>query len=450
MQTQTLDAAHHAGLNAVSSGDVMIAIGVFLFSYALILTERINRAIIATMGAGLMIISGVITQEQAIGAVDFNTLGLLLGMMMIVTVTKESGVFQYVAIITSKLVKASPLGILGMTAVVTAVFSAILDNVTTVLLMTPVLLLVTRELNINPYPYLLTSILFANIGGTATLIGDPPNIMIGSAANFTFVDFVVHLTPLALIITPLTLGPLLLMYRKSLTANPENRSRIMNMSAIAAIEDWSLLYKSLGVLSLVVLGFVVGHSYFHIPPATFALSGAALLLLLDNIKLSADEQHKKVHHAIADAEWITLFFFFGLFVIVFGIEHVGVIAWLATHMMEATGGDLTTTAMALLWGGAIISTIVDNIPFVATMIPMLKEMLPAFGENGDTLWWALAAGACLGGNGSLIGASANLVVAGLAEKSGHPIRFVPFMLTAFPFMIWSIIIASGYFYVFYL
>lgn len=446
MQTQMIDVAH----NAVTSSDVIVAVGIFLFTYALILSERINRAIIATMGAGLMIMSGVITQDQAIGAVDFNTLGLLLGMMMIVTVTKESGVFQYVAILTSKLVKASPLGILAMISVVTAVFSAILDNVTTVLLMTPVLLLITRELNVKPYPYLFTSILSANIGGTATLIGDPPNIMIGSAANLTFLDFIVHLTPLALIVMPLTLLPLLFMYRKSLVASDENRARIMNMSATAAIEDWHLLYKSLGVLVLVIIGFIVGHTYFHIPPATFALSGAALLLLLDNIKLNAEKQHEKVHHAIAEAEWITLFFFFGLFVVVFGIEHVGVIAWMAEHMMDFTGGDLAITAMALLWGGAIISTIVDNIPFVATMIPMLKDMLPAFGDNGETLWWALAAGACLGGNGSLIGSSANLVVAGLAEKGGHPIRFLPFMAMAFPFMIWSIVIASGYFYLFYL
>ncbi len=447
----------HAATEAVhtvdwSSTSVWLAIGLFISTYALILTERINRAVLAVLGSGLMILLGVLSQSEAVAGIDFNTIGLLLGMMMIVAITKESGVFQYIAILSAQKVKADPLGLLAVIALVTAVFSALLDNVTTVLLTTPVILLLTRELEVKPYPYLFTSILASNLGGAATLIGDPPNIMIGSATHLTFNDFVVHMAPVAFVSLGITMAVILFFWRNSLTTSEQAKERIMKMDAVAAITDKGLLIKSLIVMGLVLLGFTVGHTMFHMPPATIALTGAVILLLWETIQHDSETQHEKVHHTIAEAEWVTLFFFGGLFVLVHGLEKVGIINFLADQMMTATAGDMQMTAMAILWGSAIVSALVDNIPFVATMIPLLKAVAPEFGGAMaiDPLWWALAMGACFGGNGSLIGASANLVVAGLAERSGQKIPFVKFMLGAFPLMILSIVIATGYMWLRYL
>lgn len=438
-------AAAAGHLSDVSATQMWTAVAIFIATYGVVLTERINRAIVAVLGAGLMVLLGVMTQEQAVHSVDANTIGLLLGMMILVAVMKESGVFQYVAIKSAKVVKAEPIKMLVVFAIVTAVFSALLDNVTTVLLTTPVILLITRELNVKPYPYLFTSILASNIGGAATLIGDPPNIMIGSAAHLGFSDFIINVAPASVVIMIATLIPLMLLWRKSLHAEDHAKERIMRMNEKEAIQDKELLIKSLVVMGMVLIGFVVGHSY-HIMPATVALTGAALLLLLDNVHHNSEKQHDKVHHAIGEAEWVTLFFFGGLFVLVHGIQNVGVISWLADHMMAMTNGDRTTTIFTILWGSAILSALVDNIPFVATMIPIIQEMAPSMGgeEAIKPLWWALSLGACLGGNGSLIGASANLVVAGFAEKAGHRIPFLTFMLMAFPLMLMSIAIASVY------
>ncbi|MDD9912466.1 MAG: ArsB/NhaD family transporter [Alphaproteobacteria bacterium] len=431
-------------LATVDTTTLITAISIFVLTYAVILTERINRAIVSLLGAGLMILLGVMTQAQAAHAVDFNTLGLLLGMMVIVAITKESGIFQYVAIRTSQLVQAKPMGILVMLSLVTAVFSGLLDNVTTVLLVTPVILLITREISVKPYPYLFTAILSSNIGGSGTLIGDPPNIMIGSAAGLGFSDFVINVAPLSTVVFVLTMIPICLIWRKDLVTTEERQERIMKMDANAAIKDKELLIKALGVLSLVLLGFTLGHSH-GMEPATVAMFGAALLLLLDNIHYNSEIQHERVHRAIAEAEWVTLMFFLGLFILVFGLERVGVIAWMADHLMAATGGDFVTANLLVLWGSAILSALVDNIPFVATMIPLLENMEHSFGDvDFNTMWWSLSIGACLGGNGSLVGASANLVVAGFAEKAGHRISFLKFMLWGMPLMLWSILIATGY------
>lgn len=433
--------ADHA---SITSFQYWTAIVLFIITYALVLSERINRAIIAVLGAGLMILLGVLTQEMAVKGIDFNTIGLLLGMMIIVVITKESGIFQYVAIKAAKVVKANPLGVLAIFSIVTAVFSALLDNVTTVLLITPVILLITRELGVKPYPYLFSSILSSNIGGSATLIGDPPNIMIGSAANLSFNAFVVNLAPISAIIMILTMIPLMLIWRKDLVASEHNKERIMKLNENEAIKDPVLLKKSLFTLSLVIFGFTVGHGY-HIQPATVAMVGAAFLLLLQNFHLHHEKQEQKVHASIAEAEWVTLFFFAGLFVVVYGLEHVGVINQLAGLMVQVTGGDFESTVFVTLWASAIISALVDNIPFVATMIPMIENMSGTFNEEQiGILWWALALGACLGGNGSLIGASANLVVAGFASRAGHPIGFLKFMKLAFPLMLTSIAIAHIY------
>ena len=417
----------------------------FIATYAVIVTEKVNRAIVSLVGAGLMITVGVLNQEAAIRGVDFNTLGLLTGMMVIVAITRRSGIFQYVAVWSAKKVEAKPWGILLMLSIVTAVFSALLDNVTTVLLIAPVTLLITEELKIEPYPFLFAEIFASNIGGTATLIGDPPNIMIGSAVRLTFNDFLINLAPIVPLILAVTLVIFYFIWGRSMRATEEARNRVMNFNEREAITDVPLLKKSLFVLALVILAFVVAHP-LGLEPATIAMFGAGLLLLLANFKHDAEDQSENVHHTFGEVEWVTIFFFVGLFIVVAGIEHAGLLEMLANKVLELTGGDMRITALAILWVSSIVSALVDNIPFVATMIPMIKSMAPTFGgaEQLMPLWWSLALGACLGGNGSLIGASANLIVAGFAERAGHRIRFLPFMLMAFPLMLLSIVIATFY------
>jgi Na+/H+ antiporter NhaD/arsenite permease-like protein len=424
-----------------------VATALFGATYAVIMSEKVNRAIAALLGAGLMILLGVLDQQAAVRGIDFNTLGLLIGMMVIVAITRKSGVFQYLAIWAAKKADARPWGILLMLSAVTAVLSALLDNVTTVLLIVPVTLLITEELEVKPYPYLFSIVFAANIGGTATLIGDPPNIMIGSAANLSFNDFVFNLAPIIPLIFAATMAPIYLIWRNEFTASDAARQRVLSFNEREAISDARLLRQSLAVLALVILGFVFARP-LHLEPATIALFGAALLLLLENLPHHAEQQSGNVHGAFADVEWVTIFFFVGLFIVVYGIEQAGLIELMADQLVTATRGDLTLTAMAILWGSALLSGVVDNIPFVATMIPLIKSMAPAFGgpEQLTPLWWSLALGACLGGNGTLIGASANLVVAGYAERAGHPIRFVPFLLVAFPLMLVSIAISSVYVY----
>ncbi|MBL8176577.1 MAG: ArsB/NhaD family transporter [Bryobacterales bacterium] len=442
---------HSAAQAIFGLNPAWIATTVFIAVYALVISEKINRAILALLGAGLMILCGVLTQEAAIRGVDFNTIGLLLGMMVIVAITGKSGVFQYVAIWSAKKVNAQPVGVMIMLSLVTAVFSALLDNVTTVLLIVPVTLLITEELKVKPYPYLLAEILCSNIGGTATLIGDPPNIMIGSAVGIPFNDFVIHLTPVVLVILAATVVVFYFVWGKELTTTEQARRRVMSFQESEAIKDPRLLKQSLAVLGSVIAGFVLAHS-LHIEPATIAMFGAAMLLLLDNYHRTAEEQAHNVHHSFAEAEWVTLIFFLGLFILVHGLESAGVIQWMAQQLLNATGGDFKITAIAILWGSAILSAFIDNIPFVATMIPMIKSMAPTFGGEQALmpLWWALSLGACLGGNGTLIGASANLVVAGIAERAGQPIRFVQFLKSSFLLMLMSIAISHVYIWLRYL
>jgi Na+/H+ antiporter NhaD/arsenite permease-like protein len=424
---------------------------VFIITYVVIVTEKINRSIVALLGAGLMISLGILNQQTAINGIDFNTLGLLTGMMVIVAISRRSGVFQYVAVWAAKKVNASPWGILFMLSLVTALFSALLDNVTTVLLIAPVTLLITGELKIHPYPFLFAEIFASNIGGTATLIGDPPNIMIGSAVNLSFNDFLYNLAPITLVIFPITLLIIYFIWGRHMHAAEEDRQRIMKFEENQAITDIPLLKKSLFVISLVIIGFLFAHQ-LHLEPATIAMMGAALLLLLTSINRNAEEQSENVHKSFAEVEWVTIFFFVGLFIIVHGIEQAGLLNILANQILIWTGGDLTYTAMAIIWVSAVSSAIVDNIPFVATMIPVIESMSSTFGGADQLmpLWWSLALGACLGGNGSLVGASANLIVAGFAERAGYRISFIHFMLIAFPLMLLSIVIASIYIYLRYL
>ena len=428
-----------------------VATILFVLVYAIIMTDKVNRAIIALVGAGLVILSGVMNQPQAMAAVDWNTLGLLLGMMLIVNVTRRSGLFQYVAIWSTKKVDARPWGILLMMSIVTAVFSAFLDNVTTVLLTVPVTLLITEELRVKPYPYLFAQIFASNIGGTATLIGDPPNIMIGSATGLTFNDFGWALTPIIVVIMVATMIPLYYIWGRHLSATDEDRRRVMNFNEREAITDVRLLKQSLTVIALVIVGFMLQRQTL-IEPATVAVFGAAVLLLIDNFGKAPEEQSKNVHSALSEAEWITLMFFLGLFILVHGIQKAGLIDMMAQALLKATGGDFNLTVYSVLWGSAVLSAFIDNIPFVATMIPLIKAMAPTFGGDAALLplWWALSLGACLGGNGTLIGASANLVVAGLAERAGVHFRFIEYLKVAFPLMLISIVLSHVYLYLRYL
>ena len=443
--------SEHAASAIFGLPALWVATALFIAVYGIIMSEKVNRAIIALVGAGLVILLGVLDQKEAMAAVDFNTLGLLLGMMLIVNITRRSGLFQYVAIWSAKKVKASPWGVLLMMSIVTAVFSAFLDNVTTVLLTVPVTLLITEELKVKPYPYLFAQIFASNIGGTATLIGDPPNIMIGSATGLTFNDFALALTPVIVVVFVATMVPLYLIWGRHLRTDDEHRQRVMNFNEREAITDVRLLKQSLTVIALVILGFILQRQ-IGIEPATIAVFGAAALMLIDNLGRDAETQSHNVHAALSEAEWITLMFFLGLFVLVFGIEKAGLIHMMAEWLLEVTGGDFATMALAILWGSAILSAFIDNIPFVATMIPLIKDLAPTFGGEQALvpLWWALALGACLGGNGTLIGASANLVVAGLAERAGTHIRFMSFLKVAFPLMLISIAISHVYIWLRYL
>lgn len=421
-----------------------LAILVFVATYVMLVWDRVNRAVIAMMAAGILVLLGVMTQEQAFESIDGNTIGLLLGMMVIVTITRATGLFEYIALWCARQTRAHPGWLFVAIFLVTALSSALLDNVTTVLLTTPVILSLTRQLKVNPMPYLIGSIMASNIGGTATLIGDPPNIMIGSAQHFTFNDFLFNLGPLAVVVLGATLLPLLAIYRREFRAEPQYRALVLQHRPKDAIKSPKLLRYCLGVLGLVMVGFVA-HSTFHLEPATIALTGAGLLLLLDNMDHDSEAQHKRVHHAIADAEWVTLIFFMGLFVVVHGLVHTGVIEQAAHWLLSVVHGNTLHMAIGLLWASAILSAFVDNIPFVATMIPLLQDIETGLGSHAAVpLWWALAAGACLGGNGTLIGASANLVVVGLAAGAGVEITFTRFLRVAFPLMLMSIAIASVY------
>lgn len=420
---------------------VIITLVIFFLTYGFIISEKINRTVVALIGASLILFSNVINQEQAIKYIDFNTIGLLIGMMIIVGITRRTGVFEYMAIKAAKLAKGDPLLIMVTLSAVTAITSALLDNVTTVLLIVPVTFSICNELEIDPVPFLISQIIASNIGGTATLIGDPPNIMIGSAAGLSFMDFLKNLIVPVLVTFIATMLVLRVVYRKKLIAAELSKSRIMDLHEIEAIKDYALLKKSLFVLSLTILGFII-HKIIHLEPATVALGGATLLMFITK------EEPEDILLAV---EWPTLFFFAGLFIIVGALDHVGVVEWVARQSIEATGGALISTSMLILWLSAIASAFIDNIPFVATMIPLIQKMGQIGGiENLRPFWWALSLGACLGGNGTLIGASANVIVAGLSEKNGVVITFRGFMKIAFPLMILSIMISSVYIFVAYL
>jgi Na+/H+ antiporter NhaD/arsenite permease-like protein len=426
-----------------------IAVAIFFVAYVLISLELFHKTIIALVGASIILATGVLTQSEAFHSeelgVDWNVIFLLISMMIIVNIMKPTGFFEYLAIKSAKLVKGSPYGVMAIFSFVTAFISAFIDNVTTVLLITPIIMYICDELEVDAIPYLIVTALASNIGGTATLIGDPPNIMIASKAHFSFMDFVIHLTPIILIIMFVFLIMIRILFRKDLKTSREAQERIMQLSERGVIRDLATVVKSLIVLGAVVGGFIF-HDKIGLQPATIALIGASLLLLI--------VRTENLHSVFAEVEWPSLFFFIGLFIIVGAVVKVGFVNALATTVLKATGDNMLTASIVILWFSAVASAIIDNIPFVATMNPLIIDMgkqlwpqaTPEMLNYGQLLpvWWALSLGACLGGNGTVIGASANVVVVGMAEKAGRKISFVKFMVCAFPFWLMSIILSNIY------
>ena len=428
----------------------IVAAAIVIVAYAILFTEKLNRAVVALLGAAIMIFAGILTQSQAFLGIDFNTLALLIGMMMIVGICEKTGIFQYVAIWSAKRVHANPRGILLVLAVVTAVFSAFLDNVTTVLLIVPVTFQITKKLGVPTYPYLLVEIFASNIGGTATLIGDPPNILIGSALNLSFMDFMKELTPIVVLCMLLLTAIFDFYFGRRLVSTAQRRNKIMQMRESESIKDMPLLVKSLSVLFLVIAGFISAE-HFHIANGTIAMAGGAVLLFLYTLGAKHDERDHKVEQIFAMVDWTTIFFFAGLFVIVYGLEVTGVLSMLGHKFIELTEGSISKASLLIIWVSAIVSGAIDNIPFVATMIPMLKSMEEALGgrEAMMPVWWALSLGACFGGNATLIGASANVIVAGMAARQGQPISFLGFMKWSVPIMLLTVALATVYVYIQY-
>ena len=421
-----------------------IAVVIFIAAYALIISEKVHRTIVGIVGAMLMILCGILSQEVAIHHIDFNTLGLLIGMMTIVNITAETGLFNFLAIWAAQRVKAQPMKLLLALATLTACCSALLDNVTTVLLTVPVTFSITAQLKVDVKPFLMAQILASNIGGTATLVGDPPNIMIGSAVGLSFMDFIMHLTLPAIVIFIVTIFVLEMLYGKSLHTTPELQEQVMKLNAAKQIRDKVLVKKCLAVLAF-TMGLFVMHNVLGLESATAALTGAGLLLL---ITFTRDEE--MISKVLGKVEWTAIFFFAGLFILVGALVETGVIKMLAEEAIAITQGSVEATAILILWMSAFASAFVDNIPFVATMIPLIKDMGTMGLNNLEPMWWSLALGACLGGNGTLIGASANVVVASLAAKHGQQISFIGFMKVAFPCMLLSIVISMVYVYLRYL
>ncbi|CEP47008.1 ArsB/NhaD family transporter [Paraclostridium sordellii] len=411
----------------------IIAICIFSLVMLAIISEKINRAVAAMTGALLMVIFNIVSFEHGLSHIDFNTIGVLIGMMLFVSVVKNSGLFEYVAILSAKKSKGDPWKIMLCFIILTAILSAVLDNVTTVLLIGPMTIVITQILKINPVPFLITQILASNIGGTATLIGDPPNIMIGSAANLSFIDFVINLGPVVIIILFFTIICFRFMFKKHLYVDDKYKEEILKLDESKAIKDKPLLIKSIIMIILILLGFVL-HNIIHIESSIIALTGATVMMFIG--KQDIDE-------ILSSIEWSTIAFFGGLFVVVGGLVEVGIIDFIASYLINATSGNLALTMLVILWLSAIISSFLDNIPFVATLIPLILTM-QAQGVDVTPIWWATSLGACLGGNGTLIGASANIVLSNVGDKNGYPISFKSYFKIGFPLMLLSIVISTFY------
>jgi len=442
--------------------DLSIALAIFAVSYGLIITERIHKTIVALGGAALMIVSGVVTQDEAFYShefgVDYNVIFLLIGMMIIVNIVRDTGLFEVLAIWSAQRAGADPFRMLALLALVTAVLSAMLDNVTTVLLMAPVTLSIAKRLRLDPVPFLIVEAIASNIGGTATLVGDPPNIMIASKAQLGYLQFLIVLGPVVVGIMAVFLVGLRLLYGGSLQVAPHLKEAVLGLAPRDAVQDPLLLRRCVWLLGFVNLAFGL-HGVLHLEPATIALVGASAFMLIGraNRKHNSDELSY-----LADVEWKTIFFFIGLFILVGALVKVGVIGMLATQLLSVTQGHPAAAVFSILWGSALLSAVIDNIPYVAAMNPLVVDLARSLHpEISDyttlvhqpdilPLWWSLALGACLGGNGTLIGASANVVIADLARRAGYPISYRQFLVVGFPVMVGSLLLSTLYVWLLFL
>ena len=418
--------------------EVIVGLAVFVATYALIATERVHKTIAAMAGGVTMVLLGVVTQEEAFEHVDFNVIFLLAGMMILAGIIRKTGVFGWLAVRAARFAGGDAYRILVVLSIITAIASAFLDNVTTVVLVGPITLFLAARLGVSPLPFIVAEILASNIGGASTLIGDPPNLLIGSAADLDFVAFLFNMAPLAAIILALFLISARWLFRDYLHIDPAMRDALFALDEREMISDPVLLRRSLVVLGLTLVGFLL-HGPLGYEPATIALTGALVLMVV---------AREEPHEVLREVEWPTLFFFIGLFMLVAGVIEIGLVEAVASAIVTVTGGALAPMAVLLLWGSAVLSGLIDNIPYTATMIPVVAQL--SEGSDTDVLWWALAIGADFGGNATIIGASANVILASLAEREGHPVRFGTYLRYGLPVTIGSILVATGYVWLRYL
>jgi Na+/H+ antiporter NhaD/arsenite permease-like protein len=408
-----------------------VAVAVFAIALALIASERVDRTKVALLGASLVVLLGTLDQEQAVEAVDFNTIGLLTGMMLMVRLTESTGVYTWLAIRAGQLSRGRPLAVVVALSLTTAVLSAFLDNVTTILLIVPITFLLADTLDIDPVPLIIIEIVTSNIGGTATLIGDPPNILIAGHTGLSFGAFIANLAPIAALTMIAVVTGLYFTFKNRLQIAPEARARVMRLDAGRSIEDAAEAKRTVPILLATILVFFF-HKALHLEPATVALAGASLMLLVTR---------QSLQEAIAGIEWPTLFFLLGLFVMVGALEETGALGEVADGIASLTGGDRAAELLGILWFAAVGSGAVDNIPFTAAMIPVVDAL---GGGEEDAYWWALALGACFGGNATIVAAAANVAASGMAARAGHPISFMEFLKYGIPVTVVSLTLATGY------
>ncbi|MFO7659698.1 MAG: ArsB/NhaD family transporter [Candidatus Cloacimonadaceae bacterium] len=421
---------------------MFLALAIFVITYFFIITEWINKMTIVLLGGFLVVLCQIMTQDRAFGYIDWNVIFLLIGMMIIMGVIKETGVFQYAAIKAAKISKGSPIRILLLMFVVTASISAILDNVTTVMIIIPVIILIASELGISPIPFIITQIMASNIGGTATLIGDPPNILIGSAVELSFMDFVFNLTPVIIIISLFSLVIIYFTFHKRMHVSNQRRARIMEYNEKILITNRPLLIKSAIVMSVLMVGFVM-QEFIHLNSATIAMTSALILLILSN--------RKEVENIITQSiDWVSLFFLMGLFMIVGGLNEVGVMDKVAPLVLKVTQGNFKIASLGMIWSSGILSSILGAVPVVATLIPLIKNLAEGFQTiSMNPMWWSLALGSCLGGNFTVLGTAANIVSIGIAKRNGYNISFLRFIKYSFLITIMSLVVSTVYVYLRY-
>lgn len=417
---------------------MLIALAIFGVTYLLIITEWINKMLAALMGGFAIILTGIVNQKVAFAAIDWNVIFFLIGMMLVISVMRQTGVFMYLAIRIAKMAKGKPLAIMVLMYLLTTVISAFMGSVTTIMILVPIVLLIASELKITPIPFIITMVIASNAGGAATMIGDPPNILIGSATDYNFMDFLLNLTPPIIIVTITSVGLIWLLYRKGMVVSNANRAKLMAYNENNLIKSPFLLRTSLIVLALMLFALAL-QEVLHIETATIAMTAGLFLLVISD--------RKRVEHILSsDVDWVTIFFFMGLFIIVESLVETGFINMIAEGVMRVTHGEPRSTSMVILWVSSIFSAFIDNVPFVAAMIPVLERLGTLIG-NPDVMhpvWWSLALGTCLGGNGTLIGASANIVAVGIANRNGFHISFKEFTKIGMIFMLHSIVISTAY------